>query len=647
MSNVDYNIKMVEPSKKFALALKSQNFIPLKLENKSSFVEPDKTIFLLNAAEQTNIERNQCTKYRINGKLNIVTDNSIVAGYGQIVPNSAWTPESVDSDNNPANWVLQISYPFEKDEESVIHEDSDSTRVIDGFRIKELLPFNFRPGSTKVLLRTSQKHGIEDLDDFIYLRPLEVVVGPFGTQQIYNYLGYHKILDFEPGNEDHGLILDTDYVAIPNQFGDDSTPNPFFATAKRVFDASSDDLVFANNTDITNIQKCDINGGSNGPITDLRYLKIYSQSHDLRVNNFIDLRNQELDPFTDTQIVNPINNLYKVESTPNPNEFVINYNYPSSSSDIIGVNLKYRYCDGVPSEYYYRKFKIMTKPKDYEIYDAAFATSIYTDNYINKHFLFHFNRDIDVEGLRDNLNRPLSELYLTVAKRASYFQSEPVNTYGGYRSWNNTLQLLGSNQGITPLPGNGPGEPNNDAYVLGNVSFVQGTNPDAAGTIKNEGSSYYGDFVEYNRAFLEERKLSDVLGRFAPSQTIRVENTDPQEYYEGVTPDGYTYNLHQRIEIRAFSENIETTENKANEIFPDYVQVNSDGTVSWRDLLDIGFLEGSNVKIGVDYPFVNSRHYLFNNYPIYIRKQLPVSIVKVDNNKFVKFNTDSTPNDEC
>ena len=71
--------------------------------------------------------------------------------------------------------------------------------------------------------------------------------------------------------------------------------------------------------------------------------------------------------------------------------------------------------------------------------------------------------------------------------------------------------------------------------------------------------------------------------------------------------------------------------------------------MSWRDLLDIGFLEGSNEKIGVDYPFVNSKHYLFDNYSIYIRKQLPVSVTQVDveKDKFVKFNTDNTPNDEC
>ena len=650
MSNVDYNIKILEPSKKFALALKSQNFIPLKMEGKRSLVEPDKNIFVINAAEQTNVERNQSTKYRINGKLEIITDNTIIQGFGSIVPNSAWSPESVDNEQDPSNWVLQISYPNEKDEDEVIFEDGVGTKAIEGFRIKEILPYNFRSGTTQILIRTSQKHGIDSLDDFLYLRPLNNFIND--GVDTYNYLGYHKVVDFEPGNEEYGLILDTEYIVpTTTQFNVDTQQNEvitlddFIGTGKRIFDSSSDDFVFSNNVSINSIQRCDINGEQVGT---LDHLKIFSPSHDLRVNNFIDLRDTQIDS---------INNIYKIIATPNPDIFVIKYDYTpiSNSNDVIQRNLKYKFCEGVPSEYYYRKFEILTEPKDYEIYNAAFSKTIFTDNYINNSFLFHFNKDIDVEGLTDNLDRPLSELYLSVVKRASYF-SEDI-AYDGYRFWTSSFQLLDSNREITPLGGNDGGQ--NQSYILGLISSVQGNDPNVAGTIKNMGNNYYGDFVEYNRAFLDERVLADILGRFAPSQTIRVgtetlidDDGNPFEqgiYQSGVSPDGYTYNLHRKIKIRDFSENIETADNKENEIFPSYSQINNDGTVSWRDLLDIGFLEGSNEKIGVDYPFVNSKHYLFDNYSIYIRKQLPVSVtqVNVEKDKFVKFNTDSTPNDEC
>ena len=316
MSNVDYNIKILEPSKKFALALKSQNFIPLKMEGKRSLVEPDKNIFVINAAEQTNVERNQSTKYRINGKLEIITDNTIIQGFGSIVPNSAWSPESVDNEQDPSNWVLQISYPNEKDEDEVIFEDGVGTKAIEGFRIKEILPYNFRSGTTQILIRTSQKHGIDSLDDFLYLRPLNNFIND--GVDTYNYLGYHKVVDFEPGNEEYGLILDTEYIVpTTTQFNVDTQQNEvitlddFIGTGKRIFDSSSDDFVFSNNVSINSIQRCDINGEQVGT---LDHLKIFSPSHDLRVNNFIDLRDTQIDS---------INNIYKIIATPNPDIFVI------------------------------------------------------------------------------------------------------------------------------------------------------------------------------------------------------------------------------------------------------------------------------------------------------------------------------------
>ena len=85
-------------------------------------------------------------------------------------------------------------------------------------------------------------------------------------------------------------------------------------------------------------------------------------------------------------------------------------------------------------------------------------------------------------------------------------------------------------------------------------------------------------------------------------------------------------------------------------MFPIYAQVNNDSTVSWRDLLDIGFFQPTETgRIGVDYPFVNFRHYLFGEYPIYIRRQLGNAIIQreLDENRFVRFKLNSTPNDEC
>ena len=77
MSNADYKIKYVEPSRRHALALESQTFLPVTFNSTRYLVEPDQNIFVLNAVNEANRERNATTKYRIQGKVQLLTDNTI------------------------------------------------------------------------------------------------------------------------------------------------------------------------------------------------------------------------------------------------------------------------------------------------------------------------------------------------------------------------------------------------------------------------------------------------------------------------------------------------------------------------------------------------------------------------------------------
>ena len=76
--------------------------------------------------------------------------------------------------------------------------------------------------------------------------------------------------------------------------------------------------------------------------------------------------------------------------------------------------------NGMDSEYYIRKLKKIKKVNGnderdltVERYKLAFATTIYDDDTTQ----FTFTDDIDISELRDNLNRPLTELFITVIKR--------------------------------------------------------------------------------------------------------------------------------------------------------------------------------------------------------------------------------------
>ena len=78
--------------------------------------------------------------------------------------------------------------------------------------------------------------------------------------------------------------------------------------------------------------------------------------------------------------------------------------------------------NSVECEYYFRLFrKIKTKDSpiiknfDYEAYRLGFSQNIYTDDLSQS----IFNEDINIEGLLDNLGRPVSEVFLTIIKTDS------------------------------------------------------------------------------------------------------------------------------------------------------------------------------------------------------------------------------------
>jgi hypothetical protein len=94
--------------------------------------------------------------------------------------------------------------------------------------------------------------------------------------------------------------------------------------------------------------------------------------------------------------------------------FVLDIPVNESSSQINKETSTFkRTRDGVTSNYYVRKFKsITTGFRDYDLFPASFAESYFGDEEV----AYNFTTDVDVSDLRDNLGRPLSELFLTIVK---------------------------------------------------------------------------------------------------------------------------------------------------------------------------------------------------------------------------------------
>jgi hypothetical protein len=302
-----------------------------------------------------------------------------------------------------------------------------------------------------------------------------------------------------------------------------------------------------------------------------------------------------------------------------------------------------RIYNGVKSEYYFRKFKkikvkstqLEMESDDYEIFPLAFAKTIYKDS-VNHYVI---NEDIDISGLVDNLNRPLSEIYVTLIKTDS--GGVFSNTMAGI-----DIPLLGgtdSNRGIPDIR-RLTNDTSSNIALTNNVSI--------------DDNIFYGDVAEYNTAELKEKILGDVNHRF---NTYNRENggdiaansdfNNAPQIDLGSRQEGYIYKPHHLIKIREFSSYIE--QGVASTIdMPDYKVNMGDGRYLWRDLLDIGF---NDIKEEfLDYPFLNGNHYINFNISLPLKRQDPFGYYglqhtptpsdiqgdEIDDNKIIKRSQD-------
>ena len=294
------------------------------------------------------------------------------------------------------------------------------------------------------------------------------------------------------------------------------------------------------------------------------------------------------------------------------------------------------------SQYYVRVNKILTKVSDAVLDDCGFEQGVFPDvkqidrvtplgtcrvSVKNSYpsYLYSFNQDVDVKTLRDNLGRPLTNLYVTVFLRndLGYFLYPPK--YGW--EWNFPLTFMDTSiSGVgdasaVPLPF-GPVGPN---IVRGDIGDPQPSGPIVdvlpggtglmRGTELRIGDLLRGDFCEYNSEELYERVISEIKHQFSWNPAVFMMS---QDTIDGAK--GYIYTPHYEVPIRRFSTYIEFGDPQEVINIPDWAEYwENEKTWRWRDLWEIGFIEGG---YGVDYPFMNNAQYPSKIIPFYVQKQV-------------------------
>jgi hypothetical protein len=281
----------------------------------------------------------------------------------------------------------------------------------------------------------------------------------------------------------------------------------------------------------------------------------------------------------------------------NPNEISLN----------LGASSITRWVDDIESTYYVRVFSALTNEElEYDIYPTGYETNYYDDGVAS----YNFKNDIDIDGIKDNLGRPLSEVFLTIIKKSGDTTTQTLNdiyweTESGISNfWTQKTGgfITTKNENINY---------NIRAYNDSNFNQLYFSG------ITEDDTQFIGDIVEYNENELYEKVLEDFYQRI---------NTSYREVTDQL--EGYIYKPHYRAKIRDYSSYIEYGDPKKVVNIPDYAILTYSGTTSastqvykWRDLLDIGVYDQAGA--GVDYPFLSGAHYLYISNRYYFQRQDP------------------------
>jgi hypothetical protein len=548
-------------------SVNTNTYLSINLEGKERLLPNNEINHVIDVAEQFNKERQSCSFYKILGTINSTVSNCLF--------------NLTDSSNQDAftyavfNTLTFLSRSYPQDLDLNDDEDLTYSKSID-YYLKE-------------------KDGW-----FGYYDPI------ISGKSLCNFF------DMEPKRERFSFLLD--YTPYKNTNNLDGVKN-WELTITYPSSSVTNHTMVNNGLLIIDVKNITVS---------TRGMKAFGVvcKHNLTSGDIVSLNN----------ITGLANGQYTVYSVGLENGDLKDYYFVIDFSNNVSITANSRMSkivDGESVNYYFRLFsKIKTKTApmietdDYETYQAGFSENFFNDPIIQ----FVFNEEIDVSNLKDNLGRPLSEIYLTILKTSSnnLFTEVKSGIEAPYIASLNDSDVIPHLLQIPVIQ---------KIHNGGNLPY---TSHVPLETFQSSGlpNTFYGDVVEYNNTTLLETVLADVQHRF---NTFNRQQTNTIQEYISTTTDideiaqqrtlilgprqeGYYYKAHHIIKIRDFSNYIEIANNLIDEV-PSYATLKDDGTYVWRDLLSIGFNDGEIRTL--DYPFLNGSHYSYQNYCFNLKRQDP------------------------
>jgi len=571
MSN-EKNIRIVRGVAKFAGSVnKDIGLQPLLTSDERTLIQGDRNL-VLNLGDQFDFERDYCSTYRMYGKVDVLynniisgeTSNSNFLGNMYFVPDFLGCPDPVQFPSNPSAGPPCVGMPPAMTFDFIptkIFGDSAAVSTYSDFSAYTdnwvLYMSYVCESNSEEPMRFYTEYSTPSYMDFIASDGI-----PFTVEKIIDNAGRETARFTTP--VPHG-VLPGEYIELQsgattsgsaNLMSDISltytVPLGTFTTQQTLFKVDSLGNEFAN-----------------------------TDEHIINVNTV------GLD--TTSLVSNPVGTLKRII---NPNNTIES-----------------------KSNYYCHTHKLITKPNDYTLDRTGFEEGIYNkkgrvfkarrtpatypgtttilEEY--KSYTWVCTLDIDVDGYYDNLNRPLTDLYLSIfpTNRNLMWHYDTAGSPAGY-GWDWNFRKIGV---IDPFV-------NNDT----NPSNVIQSNSSGVTPLPNSGSTYRGAFVEYNGLELKERIISE-LGyslKFNKNVFYEVGTSNSPEFIKSI----YKYRPHNRIPIKKLSNAIR--QNDSVFTSPQYsVYSLTDNTFKWRPVLPIEFYDDETN--GVSYPYLNDAHYPHHN----------------------------------
>lgn len=221
---------------------------------------------------------------------------------------------------------------------------------------------------------------------------------------------------------------------------------------------------------------------------------------------------------------------------------------------------------------YVRYYEVIATPNDFELFNAGFSNNVYGE----QTFAFNFKRDFDVSSYFDNFGFPATELFLYAKyKPTTNGNPSPIPEHLYYSDWGTT------------------GSP---------VKTLLST------AALNIGDKVYGDIINYDLPEFTQTQIS--------GQTYYITTTCQNSNLQNIILT-WKYNPFIQFRLAYFgnelnSANTGTTSYDIQVSIPAYATpIDNAGNLVWRDIQPQGYTDPLT-GIGVDYPFINMRRYLFS-----------------------------------